>query len=443
MSDNKNTNAKYAIASETDYQRYNADSILQFAIEHGMINLAEAVEKMEVLKEQKYLKQHTYKVFYDEYIDRWRTTFPDPKVKGGRRYIKRKTESEIQKAIIEFYKAQEVQNQYTVLKAMSDAIDRHYQGINKASSKERARQDMNRFYSPIFDKPILNMTEYDWECYLEDIVVKLNPKRKAFSNCKCLLRLTLRTLKRQGLLDINIGKIFEDIEIDEDSFDYTEKTDEEEVFSIDEFPILIRYLWQHKSDPECLLLLLIAVTGMRVGEATTLKNSDIDNYIISVKRSASGCYKDEATGKVIQSRVKEDDKAKTSRSLRDIVVSSGSDIILEEVKLFNPDSEFIFLNKDGKVFTRSAITHKLERICAKLNIVPKATHKLRKTYLSILSESQLDEAAIISQAGHTDFAITRAHYIRDRNRKSDLREKLNNISDLDISTMINENQAIS
>ena len=174
------------------------------------------------------------------------------------------------------------------------------------------------------------------------------------------------------------------------------------------------------------------VTGMRIGEATTLKHSDIQDNVITIKRSASGSFRD-SSGKIRQTRVKNDGEAKTKKSLRDITIPEGADAILDIVKALNPDSEFIFTNSNGQVFTRSAMNHKLDRICNKLGIEHKSTHGFRKTYLSILDDNQVSSATIIALAGHTDFSITETHYIKNTHNIIDIRDRLKSVKELDFT----------
>jgi len=417
---------------------YSPEELLSICLNSGMLKQAEIIHTIQMETNKKYLEAHKYNIFYSKSKNAYITTVSDSQASGGRRQIKRRNLEDLHKALVDYYKATDIdkqKKQITVKEAMTEAINHHFKGIEKASSRERYTQDMNRFFSNIFDRAILTMNEYDWECYLEDMVVDMHPKRKAFMNACTVVRLTLKNLSRQGLTDINARKIFDDLDIDGDGFDTTKKDDEEEVFSPEEHKKLVGYLWDHRTDPECLMLLLMAFTGLRVGEATTIKHSDIEDYVVSVNRSASGYYRDD-DGKSVQFRVKSDGKAKTTNSIRKIIIPPGGDIILDEIKELNPDSEFVFLNSKGQVFSRHAIEHKLERICKKLDIVPKSPHKLRKTYASILDEGGLEEAAITSLVGHTNFKTTKTHYVRNRNRAENFRERLSKVNDLNCREIV-------
>lgn len=426
--------AEYAL----ELSDYSSEELLSICLDHDMLKPAEIIHILKMDENKKYLEAHKYRIFFSKGKNAYITTVNDPSATGGRRQIKRRNRDDLIDALVSFYKAADIDNQkkqITVKEAMIGAINHHYQGIDKASSRERYLQDMNRFYNSIFDRAILKMNEYDWECFLENMVAEMHPKRKAFMNACTVVRLTLKELSRQGLTDINTRKIFDDLDIDNDFFDSTKKDDDEEVFSPEEHKRFVGYLWEHRNDPECLMLLLMAFTGLRIGEATTLKHSDIDGYVISVNRSASGSYRDE-NGKSVQFRVKEDGKAKTSNSIRKIIIPPGADMILEEIKSLNPDSDFVFLNPQGQVFSRHALEHKLERICKKLDIVRKSPHKLRKTYASILDEGGFEEAAITSLVGHTSFKTTKTHYVRNRNRAENFRERLSKVDDLNCREIV-------
>ena len=66
----------------------------------------------------------------------------------------------------------------------------------------------------------------------------------------------------------------------------------------------------------------------------------------------------------------------------------------------------------------------LHRACRKIGIPERSTHKIRKTYASILLSGGVDEKLVTSQMGHTDITITRSIYYYNRDSEAKKRKVL-------------------
>ena len=410
--------------------------MLEYLQKAGKIDLEETSEKIMLEKRRNYLKLHKYAFSYDASKKLWRTTIPDPNTSSGRKYLKKKTKEELEEAIIDYYIDQEKRSKYTVKTSIQEFIDYHYDNESQRSTKRKAEYVYKRFFSEIGDKIITDMSESDFTIYLEKIVKEKHPKRKAYNEACSLLKRALKYLKKRSRISIDVNSVFDNIENNKRSFDTTVKSEEAQRFDTQESKKLVSYLWENREDPRNLLLLLIYVTGLRCGEANSLKHSDIGKHVIHVRRTLMGNFYDDS-GKNVQVAVK--DSPKTEAGERDVVISSGSDKILQAVKGLNPFSEYIFLNDKGELFSESAIRCHLLRVCDKLKIPRRPPHALRKTYASILDESRIENAAIISQLGHTKIETTKKFYIKDRNTVEEMRNKLDEISDLNMNEMMVEN----
>ena len=61
----------------------------------------------------------------------------------------------------------------------------------------------------------------------------------------------------------------------------------------------------------------------------------------------------------------------------------------------------------------------LHRACKEVGIPERSTHKIRKTYASILLSCGVDEKLVTSQMGHTDIAVTRSIYYYNRDKDAE------------------------
>ena len=74
------------------------------------------------------------------------------------------------------------------------------------------------------------------------------------------------------------------------------------------------------------------------------------------------------------------------------------------------------MDKLGRVRAKRFNTW-LHRTCKNIGIPERSTHKIRKTYASILLSNRVDERLITMQMGHTDIATTKGIYYFNRKSK--------------------------
>ena len=179
------------------------------------------------------------------------------------------------------------------------------------------------------------------------------------------------------------------------------------MFDENELPIVLDYL-ENELDLKNLGILLMFLTGIRVGELVTLKHSDFNGIIFKVQRtetrvpSPNGGY---------DYNVKE--FPKTEAGVRNAIIPEEYAWVASRLKVQNPFGEYIFF-ENGKRLTTNQIRRRMERMCRTLKIVPKSLHKARKTYGSILLDNHVDNRLIIDVMGHTNIAMTEGHYHRSR-----------------------------
>lgn len=381
-----------------------AEDILKFAVERGMLNMLGVQDEMAMEKRKEYLEKHPYKIWKGK-DEKWRTYLPD---KQHKRILKKcSSREDIERAIIEYWKEQ-AENP-TVEEAFNEWNDWRLE-LNKISQSThiRNKQVFARHYSEFGKKHIKSLTPEEFTEFLENQVYIHNLTEKAFSNLKTITRGFLKRAKKKKLINFDIENIFYDIEISEKDFRKVIKEDSEEVFSEEEMPLVIDYLKTHP-DMSNLGILLMFVTGIRVGELVTLKYSDFDGNVFHIRRTETRCY-DESTKKY-KCEVKE--TPKTEAGLRQVIIPFDYCWIIKRLRHLNPFGEYVFMKNGQRIHTHSIRT-RLYRICNILGIPKKSPHKIRKTYGSILLDNGIDSCMITGQMGHTDIACTEKYYHRNR-----------------------------
>lgn len=200
------------------------------------------------------------------------------------------------------------------------------------------------------------------------------------------------------------------------------KDDAKEVFNIDETDKLLPYLMQSKHVADLCLLLMFA-TGMRVGEAVALKHSDFNGMTVTVQRTESHYY---LYG---QNVIEIKERPKTEAGKRVIVIPSHYEWLVKKISHTNPFEEFIFLGVRGKRICVATVERQLKLACDACGIPRKSTHKIRKTYATILMDNNCDLNFITQQMGHTSITTTERFYHWNRKTVEQKQEILDAIPD--------------
>ena len=393
--------------------------LLKFAIENGMLDAALVQEKIEMQKREELLKKHPYAIWEGK-DGKWYTYLPDEKRKRVPR--KRKSYAEIENIIVEYWKEQ--QENPTVEDVFCEWLNAKLgrEEISK-STYDRYKVQFEQCFKKLKGKKIKLITEYDIEEFILNIVHELKLTQKAFSNFRTLIYGIFKHAKKRKLIQFSITQVVADIEISRKNFRKDEKSDDEQVFMIDELPKVIDYLSEN-GDIINLGLLLIFKTGLRIGELSALKSVDIDGTVIHVNRTEIR-YKGDDKKMVYEVR----DFPKTDAGVRDVILPDKYAWVIKKIKLLNPFGEYLF-ERDGERIRTYIFRTRLYTVCKNIQSKKKSPHKARKTYGSILIDSGVPESTVINQMGHTDIKTTKEHYYKNRRSIGQIRDEINKVSGL-------------
>ncbi len=390
------------------------------AIKDGTINIADVQDQEEVKRREEILAQHPYAIWYSESEHVWYTHLPDP-VKGRTKH-KRSTREGIEDLIVDFY--EHCEEKVTVKEAFDRWNDsRAEKGIVKKATRDRYTQVFNRHFQKIQEQYISDISPLFWEKLLQEELDTHALTQEAWKALKLDFKGMITYARREGLVDYKPEDILYNIDADKRKFDENLKSDQEDAFSIEEWYQIIDFIIEeeHPSNHH-LGLLLMAVTGLRVGELCTLQFSDIEEGIIKIQRTETR-YKDENGKETISI----DPAPKTKAGERPVPIPKDYMWIIDEMKKRNPDSPFIFMYR-GKRIKGKGFRNQLYKLCDVLKFERrKSPHKMRKTYASILIDDKVPDADIIKIMGHIKFETTQKHYHRDIGNHTE--EKLASVVD--------------
>lgn len=381
--------------------------ILQYALDHDILDVELVQKKICDMKRKELLKKHPYAIWEDrEGI--WHTYLPDKNKKRVHR--KRNTKEEIETLVCDYLK-QQIENP-TVEEVFTEWNDRKLD-LKKITGATHQRNEsfFKRHYSSMGKRRIKAVTPSEWQDFLEEQIAKYELSAKSFAGLKGITKGFLQRAKRRGLIDFPVNMMFSEMDNSDASFRRVYKDDTEEVFTDEEMKTLMQYLIADNTIISYAVL-LVFLTGMRIGEVVSLKKEDYseDLCVFYVHRT-------ETTYSLHGKSVCEvKDNPKTDAGNRSVFLPKDYAWVVQKILWMNPDGEYLFW-QDGCRINAQRVRRRLGRACDKTNVPRRSPHKIRKTYCSILLDNNIDKNFIIGQVGHTDIACTEKYYHRNMKTK--------------------------
>ncbi len=399
---------------------YNVNAVLQYAVDHDMLDVQYVQDQIEMLKREELLKKHPYKIWQGK-DGKWRTYLPDEE--KGRNMKKRNTEAEIEDLVAEYWK-EKLENP-TVRELYDEWI------TDKLKRKEIVKETRDR-YNRQFDESlqefgkrrIKTIAEFDIEDTILNAIYEHDLTAKGYSNLRTLFYGIFKRAKKKKMVDFSITEVIADMDISKKSFRKVIKTDEELIFSEDETDEVINYIMESDLDILNLGILLYFKSGARPGELVALKPEDVMGRVLHIRRTEI-FYKGDDGKNIYEVR----DFPKTAAGIREVILPSSSEWILKEIRKLNPFGEYLF-ERSGERIRTYTFTSRLKTICRKLGIVKKSLNKIRKTYGTILLDNGVEESLVIAQMGHTDIKTTKRYYYRNRKNLQQKSEVIDKVSGL-------------
>lgn len=398
------------------------NEILRFIIDRGMLDLSDVQNSMEAMKREELLKQHPYKIWQGK-DGKWYTYLPDEGKKDGRRLVKRNDRINLNNIIVDYWKKmKEVHTlKSTFYEWMNEKLK--YGEIEK-NTYDRYETDFHRFFNQGFeDTNIKNISEDILEDFIKTTINKKQLTSKAYSGMRTLIIGIFKYAKKHKYTDLSIYTFFGDLNLSKKIFTRKVKCTEKEVFTESEIKSIVNYISNRNLKIRELGILLAIYTGMRPGELSALKPSDIriKDRTIHIQRSEVK-YKNDNGKTVIGVK----DFPKSDAGDRYLLLSDKAYDTVKKILRLNPFGEYLFQDENThKRVTENGFNHKLSRICTAVNIPIRTMHKLRKTYGTTLIDCGVDDSIITEQMGHADIKTTRQYYYYSNQSNHEKLEQLN------------------
>lgn len=399
---------------------FSTNAVLQYAVEHNMLDMDDIKKDVEMRKRESYIKMHPYRIWEGK-DGKWRTYLPDKE--KGRKLVKRSTEKDVKDVVAEYWRNEEenptIRDLYD--EWISDKLQR--EEIKKAT-KDRYDRQFEESLREFSKKRIKDVNEFDIEEAILTAIHEQKLTAKGYSNLRTLIYGVFKRAKKKKYIKFSITEVVADMEISRRSFRKIIRCENELIFSEDETQALINFIMNRDLDLLDLGILLYFKSGVRPGELVALKPEDVTGRVLHIHRTEVR-YKTDDGKNVYEVR----DFPKTEAGIRDVILPASAEWILKEIRRRNPFGNYLF-EKNGKRIRTYTFTYRLKALCQKVGIVEKSLNKIRKTYGTILIDNGVDESLIISQMGHTDIRTTKQYYYKNRKTLQQKSKMIDQVSGL-------------
>ncbi len=403
-------------------------SLLNEAVKQGIINISDVQEKVEMTERENYLNLHkqNYKTWQGA-DGKWRTYLPDESKKDGRRLVKKVTEEKLNDAIVDYYQSLEDAgslNKISLDVLFPEWLEYKQLHTNSTASIRRISDDWNRYYknSPIIQIPLIKMTYLILDEWAHKMIKQYGMTKKQYYNMSIIMRQSLVYAEEKNIIPSNP---FKKVHIDGKLFRSTKKPDDEkQVFLINEQPLVEAEAYKDfEENGYCtsapLAIPFLFQTGLRLGELVALRVSDIEGNYIHIQRQEVKEERQREDGGWLPARRIIVDYTKSEAGDRMVYLSSKARQIVKKILDNNKtqgfrEGDYIFLDKKGRIHGR-AVDTRLRKYCRCLGMnYVKSCHDIRRTYISILIDKNININEVRKQAGHADERTTYRNYCYNR-----------------------------
>lgn len=372
------------------------EEVLKYAIENGMIDLSYIQDTIAMNKRAEMLSKHKWKISQGK-DGFWRTYLPDPE--KGRKLIKKKSREDIEETVVLFYKNSDDTEQYTFKNRFQVWMERQKMCERSDNTIYKYQTDYRRFFldSEIENMDIRKIDESDiFRCFKNVLLKKNIPYRalkSAFGYVNGVFQKSIidKIVERNPCIYVDLLLLKKYCKCKADNSPETRiisKADQKKLFKkIENSSNVIKFAVE-----------LAFCTGMRVGELSGLRWSDIDHQKKCITIQSSEKY----------SRLTKEFSVESTKNNKIRVIPLTEDMkdILKRTKEYelkhNWICEFVFSSENGRIHARTISDWIRNNTSTKEFEKSKSIHAIRRTVNSNMRCAGVPVTVAASILGHTE-----------------------------------------
>ncbi len=384
------------MARKSNNQKLNQFNILSANIADDIIytdNIQEAI--MNAQKEKLLSKMHPYKITEpNSEKGRWQTYYRD--ANGERKIIRAQTKDALLEKLIPIYFQESHLDKFIFSDLFLEWLEYKKTITDSPNTIKRHIQHYKRYFerSKLHNMPVRRIDTLLLESECNRLVKKYNISRKEWTNVKTILLGCFEYAVRKKYITVNP---MDNVKILVKYRQVVKKTGKTETFNTKELEDLNKYLDTMYAETEDTVFLAVKIDfllGLRVGELVALKwedcteKPDIHVVRMEIRNQETNRYD------VVE-------HTKTNRD-RYVPLVPKAISILEKIP---KQGSYIFM-RNGERITSRQIAYVLEKYAERQGINTKSTHKMRKTFASLLNANGVPLDCIREILGHSNLTTT-------------------------------------
>lgn len=367
------------------------------SLKNDIMNFDDSVfEIIMASKKERIKKSHPYAITPPSTEGgRWQTYYKDDCQK--RKIIRAQTEDELLEKLVMCYFSESHLDKMTFYELYGEWLEYKGTVTNSSNTIRRHEQHYKKYFEPsgLHQKKVREIDELFLEKECNRIVKEFNMTRKEWGNIKVIINGMFEYAVRSKYIEQNL---MEKVRILVKFRQVVKKTGKTETFNSEELDVLNRYLDQmftETGDAAFLAVKLNFFLGLRVGELVALKWCDVVDdgghlHIIreEIREQMTNTYQ------IVE-------HTKTNRDRFVVLVPKATEI-LDKIER---QGEFLFM-RNGERITARQISYVLQKFAQRQGVPVKNTHKMRKTFASLLNAQGVPLDCIRELLGHTELNTT-------------------------------------
>ena len=332
---------------------------------------------------------------------RWQTYVKEQD--GSRKCIRAQSENELIQKLVSFYETHLNLDNIRFEDLFNEWLDHKRCITGSPNTILRHKQHYAKYFrNSILNNMVINeISDIFLEERCNELVRDNNISHKEWVNVKTILIGMFRLAMKKGYIQKNPVT---DLKISVKYRQVNKKTGKTQTYNTDERTDLFTYLDEKYEETQDIVFMAAKFNfylGMRVGELTALMWEDIvDSNHIHVVREETRNQETNITSVVPHTKTNED---------RFVIIVPKAMDILNALPHYG---EYIFTRSNGHRLKAKDVATVLEKYAKVKGCIVKSTHKIRKTYASLLNVNGVPLDLIREQLGHASLSTTLS-YIYD------------------------------